>query len=166
MNKFVTLGIIFVLLMISCALSIGAALHAKKTGMIIGTEEYYIKKYELDKLKQILIDAVAADTTISLPEKTLSDFAGDVDTFIEYKIELAEKKKQREETELRSKPHIENIKVWCATNKDNVENFKNSSTIKITYLNGSRVSAATFYNRFMSTISDDGKKLLEELCET
>jgi hypothetical protein len=151
--------------MISCVLSIVAAIQAKKSGMISGTEEFYIKKYELDKLKTILINAVAADTTIFPPEKTLSDFAGDVDKFVEYKIELSEKKKQRDEIALRSKPHIENIKIWCAKNHDNVEKFKKSDTIKITYLNGSQVPAATFYKIFMSSISDDGKKLLKEICE-
>jgi hypothetical protein len=161
MNKVI---ILVILLMISCALSIAAAIQAKKSGMISGTEEFYVKMYELDKLKTILIDAVAADTTIFPPEKTLSDFAGDVDRFVEYKIELAEKKKQRDEIALRSKPHIENIKMWCATHYDNVEKFKKSDTIKIMYLNGSQVSPSIFYKRFMSTISDDGKELLKEIC--
>jgi|SRR6056300_766973 hypothetical protein len=162
MNKALVL---LLLLCISSVLLVAGLVQAKKSGMISGTEEFYIKMYELDKLRTILIDAVAADAQIFPPEKTLSDFAGDVDQFVEYKIELAEKKKQRDEIALRSKPHIENIKMWCAKNHDNVEKFKKSDTIKIIYLNGSQVSAATFYKIFMSSISDDGKKLLKDICE-
>ena len=93
--------IIFLLLVcsLSCIGSVFATLgglSAKKSGNIEGTEEFYIKKYELEKLKQILIDAVAADTQIVPPEKTAGDFI-EIDDYIEYKIQFAAGKDTREE---------------------------------------------------------------------
>ena len=54
--------------------AVAGSMSAKESGNIEGTEEFYIKKYELEKLKQILIDAVAVDAQYIPPEKTAGDF--------------------------------------------------------------------------------------------
>jgi len=149
----------------SCVVSVMAAmgsLDAKKSGEIEGTEEYYMKKYELQKLKDILNDAVAADTQIVPPEKTAGDFV-DIDEYIEYKIQMSAEKKQRDEIIERSQPHIDKLKRWCAEHYDAVDKFRKSKT-KITYLSGTQVSAGQFYGKFMEGVSDEGKLLLFKIC--
>ena len=52
--------VVLVLLLCMCSCSIFAMsafgiFTAKKSGVIEGTEEYYIQKYDLDKLKKILV---------------------------------------------------------------------------------------------------------------
>jgi len=160
--------IIFLLLV--CSLScIGSVfttlggLSAKKSGNIEGTEEFYIKKYELDKLKKILVDAMVADTTIVPEEKTVGDFL-DIDDFIEYKIQFTATETQRNETIARSQPHIDRIKRWCAKHYDAVDTFKKSTTIKINYLDGTQISAKKFYDRYMNGVSDEAKALLLKIC--
>lgn len=160
--------IIFLLLVcsLSCIGSVFATLgglSAKKSGNIEGTEEFYIKKYELEKLKQILIDAVAADTQIVPPEKTAGDFI-EIDDYIEYKIQFAAGKDTREEIINRSQPHIDKLKRWCAEHYDALNTFR-KSTNKITYLDGTQVTAENFYATFMSNISDEGKLLLFKICK-
>ena len=90
---------VLTILILCCVSSIGSvilattgALEAKRSGAIEGTEEFYVKKFELDKLKKILVDAVAADTVITPTEKTAGDFL-DIDEYIEYKIQWAAGKK-------------------------------------------------------------------------
>ena len=136
---------------------------AKKTGNVEGTEEFYIKKYELEKLKQILIDAVASDAQFVPPEKTAGDFI-DIDDYIEYKIQLAAGKDVREEIISRSKPHIDKLKRWCAEHYDALANFRKSAN-KITYLDGTQLTAEQFYAKFMQNISDEGKLLLFKVCK-
>ena len=160
--------IIFLLLV--CSLScIGSVfttlggLSAKKSGSIEGTEEFYIKKYELEKLKQILIDAVAADTQIVPPEKTAGDFI-EIDDYIEYKIQFAAGKDAREEIINRSQPHIDKLKRWCAEHYDTLNTFR-KSTDKITYLDGTQLTAEQFYAKFIQNISDEGKSLLFKICK-
>jgi hypothetical protein len=160
--------IIFLLLVcsLSCIGSVFATLgglSAKKSGNIEGTEEFYIKKYELEKLKQILIDAVAADTQIVPPEKTAGDFI-EIDDYIEYKIQFAAGKDTREEIINRSQPHIDKLKRWCAEHYDALNTFR-KSTNKITHLDGTQVTAEKFYATFMSNISDEGKLLLFKICK-
>ena len=160
--------IIFLILvcLMCCTSSIFAALgglSAKKSGSIEGTEEFYIKKYELEKLKQILIDAVAADTQIVPPEKTAGDFI-DIDDYIEYKIQFAAGKDAREEIVNRSQPHIDKLKRWCAEHYDALGNFRKSAN-KITYLDGTQLTAEQFYAKFMQNISDEGKLLLFKICK-
>jgi hypothetical protein len=160
--------IIFLLLVcsLSCIGSVFATLgglSAKKSGNIEGTEEFYIKKYELEKLKQILIDAVAADTQIVPPEKTAGDFI-EIDDYIEYKIQFAAGKDTREEIINRSQPHIDKLKRWCAEHYDALNTFR-KSTNKITYLDGTQVTAEKFYATFISNISDEGKLLLFKICK-
>lgn len=143
-------------------MAIIGGLDAKKTGEIEGTEEYYIKKYELQKLKDILNDAVAADTQIVPPEKTAGDFI-DIDDYIEYKIQFSAGKKERNEIIERSQPHIDKLKRWCAEHYDAVEKFRKSNTV-ITYLSGTQVSAGQFYGKFMEGVSEEGKLLLFKIC--
>lgn len=156
---------IALLCVFSCIISIVSVLgglDAKKSGIIEGTEEYYIKKYELDKLKTILNDAVAADTQIVPPEKTAGDFI-DIDDYIEYKIQFSAEKSKRNEIIERSQPHIDKLKRWCAEHYDAVEKFKKSNT-KITYLTGTQITAGQFYGKFMEGVSDEGKLLLFKIC--
>jgi hypothetical protein len=160
--------IIFLLLVcsLSCIGSVFATLgglSAKKSGNIEGTEEFYIKKYELEKLKQILIDAVAADTQIVPPEKTAGDFI-EIDDYIEYKIQFAAGKDAREEIINRSQPHIDKLKRWCAEHYDALNTFRKSTNM-ITYLDGTQLTAEQFYARFMLNISDEGKLLLFKICK-
>lgn len=156
---------VILLCFFSCVGSIMAimgGLDAKKTGEIEGTEEYYIKKYELQKLKDILNDAVAADTQIVPPEKTAGDFI-DIDDYIEYKIQFSADKKSRNEIIERSQPHIDKLKRWCAEHYDAVEKFRKSNAV-ITYLSGTQVSAGQFYGKFMEGVSEEGKLLLFKIC--
>lgn len=160
--------IIFLLLVcvLCCIGSIFAALSglsAKKSGNIEGTEEFYIKKYELEKLKQILIDAVASDTQIVPPEKTAGDFI-EIDDYIEYKIQFSAGKDAREEIINRSQPHIDKLKRWCAEHYDALNTFRKSKNM-ITYLDGTQLTAEQFYARFMLNISDEGKLLLFKICK-
>lgn len=145
-------------------LAAAGVFEAKKSGAFEGTEEYYIKKYKLDELKKILVDAIAADTQIVPPEKTFVDFAYDTDAFVEYQMAQAATKDEREATIARSQPHIDAIKKWCAENSTGVKNFKESTTTMITYLDGSQVSAPTFYNTYMKDVSDDAKILMFKIC--
>lgn len=145
-------------------LAAAGAYEYKKSGAVEGTEEYYAKKYKLEELKKILVDAVAADTEIVAPEKTLEDFVMDVDAYLDYKIAYEAGENDRNVVRERSQPHIDNIKTWCATHYDAFEDFKDSSS-KIYYLDGSSITAAKFYRNFMSTISDEGKQLLSKLCK-
>ena len=160
--------VVLVLLLCMCSILIFAMsafgiFTAKKSGVIEGTEEYYIQKYELDKLKKILVDAMVADTTIVTEEKTVGDFL-DIDDFIEYKIQFAATETQRNETIARSQPHIDRIKRWCAKHYDAVDTFKKSTTIKINYLDGTQISAKKFYDRYMNGVSDEAKALLLKIC--
>ena len=160
--------IVLVLLLCMCSCSIFAMsalgiFTAKKSGAIEGTEEYYIQKYELDKLKKILVDAMVADTVIVPEEKTAGDFL-EIDDFIEYKIQFAATEAQRNETIARSQPHIDRIKRWCAKHYDAVDAFKKSTTIKINYLDGTQISAKKFYDRYMNGVSNEAKALLLKIC--
>lgn len=144
-------------------LAAAGAYEYKKSGAIEGTEEYYIKKYKLDDLKKILIDAIAADTEIVPTEKTFADFAYDTDAYVEYQMEWASTKDQREATQARSQPHIDAIKNWCAENKTGVKNFKTSNAM-ITYLDGTQKTSQSFYNSYMRDVSDEAKILLFKIC--
>jgi len=161
-KRIIAIGLLCVFSCIISIISVLGGLDAKKSGIVEGTEEYYIKKYELDKLKKILNDAVAADTEIVPPEKTAGDFI-DIDDYIEYKIQFSAEKKQRNEIIERSQPHIDKLKRWCAEHYDAVEKFKNSNT-KITYLSGTQITAGQFYGKFMEGVSDKGKLLLFKIC--
>jgi len=140
------------------------ALEAKRSGAIEGTEEFYVKKFELDELKKILVDAVAANTKIIPAEKTMGDFI-EVDDYIDYKIQLSATKKSRDATIARSQPHIDRIKLWCAKHYDALERFKKSKTIKIAYLDGKQRTPLQFYVRYMDNISNEGKNLLLKVCK-
>lgn len=158
--------IIAIVLILCCTSSIAGgviAYSAKDKGKIEGTEEFYVQKYELDKLKGILVDAVAAGTEIVPPLLTRVDFST-TDAYVEYLEETALDKKNREEKIARSQPHIDRIKGWCAKYKDAVENFRKSTTIRITYLTGTQVTAEQFYTRYMEDVSDAGKLLLFKVC--
>jgi len=148
---------------IGSVFAVAGGISAKKSGNIEGTEEFYIKKYDLEKLKKILIDAVAADAQIVPPEKTSSDFI-DIDDYIEYKIQFAAGKDARDEIINRSQPHINKLKNWCAEHYDALNTFR-KSTKKITYLNGTQLTAEQFYAKFMQSISDEGKLLLFKVCK-
>lgn len=158
--------IIIVMLVMCCMSSIAGgvvAYNAKGRGDIEGTEEFYVQKYELNKLKGILVDAVAAGAEIVPPLMTRSDFST-TDAYVEYLEESALMEKDREERIARSQPHIDRIKGWCAKYKDAVENFRKSTTIKITYLNGTQVTPEQFYARYMEDVSNAGKYLLFKVC--
>jgi len=154
--------------MISIVFSVVVAatgfLQAKKSGVIEGTEEFYVKKFELDELKKILVDAVAANTKIIPAEKTMGDFI-EVDDYIDYKIQLSATKKSRDATIARSQPHIDRIKLWCAKHYDALERFKKSKTIKIGYLDGKQRTPLQFYVRYMDNVSNEGKNLLLKVCK-
>jgi hypothetical protein len=136
----------------------------KKSGMIKGSEEYYIKKFGLSEIKSVLVKAVAADAEFVPPEKTSEDFI-DTDDYIEYQVELAKTKKVREETMTRSKPYIDKIKVWCSKYYDSFMDFINSKTEMVYYLDGSKVTPKKFYRTYMSDVSDEGKTLLLKVCK-
>jgi len=167
MNKAVTILIILCICSIGIFAISGLSLfEAKKSGAIEGTEEYYIKKFELDALKKVLVDAIANDAKIVPPDKTLVDFNMDIDMFVEYQIQQSAGKKDREATIEKSKPYIDNIKQWCAKHKDGLDTFRKSTTVKITYLDGTQKSAENFYASYMTNVSDAGKKLLSDVCKT
>ena len=162
---------VLTILILCCVSSIGSvilattgALEAKRSGAIEGTEEFYVKKFELDKLKKILVDAVAADTVITPTEKTAGDFL-DIDEYIEYKIQWSAGKKAREEIVARSQPHIDKLKRWCAKNYDALERFKKSETIVVQYLDGTQRNPLQFYARYMDNVSNEGKQLLKKVCK-
>ena len=140
------------------------ALEAKRSGAIEGTEEFYVKKFELDKLKKILVDAIAADTVVTPKEKTAGDFL-DIDEYIEYKIQRSAGKKEREEIVARSQPHIDKLKRWCAKHYDALERFKKSETLMILYLDGMQRTPIQFYARYMDNVSNEGKQLLKKVCK-
>lgn len=166
MSKGVTLAIAMcVCSSLLSGLGVYAGIRAKQSGSIEGTEEYYIKKYELDALKKILTDAIVADTIIYPPAKTLYDFA-DTDDFIDYQIQMSAENKKREEDEARSAPHINNIREWCAKHCDALETFLKSKTIRITRLDGSQMTPSEFYRIYMEDVSDDGKLLLVKISKT
>jgi hypothetical protein len=159
---------ILILCCVSCIggviLATTGALEAKRSGAIEGTEEFYVKKFELDKLKKILVDAIAADTVVTPKEKTAGDFL-DIDEYIEYKIQWAAGKKVREETVARSQPHIDKLKRWCAKHYDALERFKKSETLMILYLDGTQRKPIQFYARYMDDVSNEGKQLLKKVCK-
>ena len=159
---------ILILCCVSCIggviLATTGALEAKRSGAIEGTEEFYVKKFELDKLKKILNDAVAADTVITPKQKTARDFL-DTEEYIQYKIEWSTSKKAREEAIARSQPHIDKLKQWCAKHYDALERFKKSETLMILYLDGTQRKPIQFYARYMDNVSDEGKQLLKKVCE-
>ena len=167
MNIAITLLIVLCICSI-CIIAISGfgLFKAKKSGVIEGTEEYYVKKYELDELKKILIDAVADDTKIVPRDKTLADFSMDVDMFVEYQMQQSMGKKTRDLIIERSKPHIENIKRWCAKHKDGLDAFRKSTALKITYLDGTQKSPEGFYRLYMDDVSVAGKTLLSDVCKT
>jgi hypothetical protein len=149
---------------VTLILGVAGAAEAKRSGMIEGTEEFYVKKFELDELKKILVDAVAANTKVIPPEKTMGDFI-ETDDYIDYKIQLASNKKSRDATIARSQPHIDRIKLWCAKHYDALERFKKSKNIKITYLDGTERTPLQFYVRYMDNVSNEGKNLLLKVCK-
>ena len=159
---------ILILCCVSCIggaiLATTGALEAKRSGAIEGTEEFYVKKFELDELKKILVDAVAADTVITPTEKTAGDFL-DIDEYIEYKIRWSAGKKAREEIVARSQPHIDKLKRWCAKHYDALERFKKSETLMILYLDGMQRTPIQFYSRYMDNVSNEGKQLLKKVCK-
>ena len=163
--------LILTILLVCCLGSIGTMIivttglaEAKRSGAIEGTEEFYAKKFDLDELKKILIDAVAADTVVTPPEKTAGDFL-DIDEYIEYKIHWSTGKKVRDEIVARSQPHIDKIKRWCAKNYDALERFKKSETVIIQYLDGAQREPIQFYARYMDNVSNEGKQLLKKVCK-
>ncbi len=163
--------LILTILLVCCLGSIGTVIivttglaEAKRSGAIEGTEEFYAKKFDLGELKKILIDAVAADTVVTPPEKTAGDFL-DIDEYIEYKIQRSSGKKAREEIVARSQPHIDKLKRWCAKNYDALERFKKSETIVVQYLDGTQRNPLQFYARYMDNVSDEGKQLLKKVCK-
>lgn len=159
---------VLILMLILCCGSLMGGVFlfstAKSAGDIEGTREFYIKKYELEKLKKDMIKAVANDAKILPPEKTLADFNMDFDAYTNYKIEYSAGKQKREETIARSTPLLEPLKLWCAKHKDGYETFKKSNT-KITGLDGSQITAATFDREYFTDVSEEGKKLLKQICE-
>jgi hypothetical protein len=166
MSKGVTLAIAMcVCSSLLSGLGVYAGIRAKQSGSIEGTEEYYIKKYELDVLKKILVDAIVANTVIYPPPKTLYHFA-DTDEFIDYQIQMSAENKKREEDEERSAPHINNIREWCAKHCDALESFLKSGSIRITRLDGSQLTSLEFYNMYMEDVSEDGKRLLIKISKS
>lgn len=141
-----------------------AAYAYKKSGMIRGSQEYYVKKFDLKTLKSVLVKAIAADAEFVPPEKTQEDFI-DTDDYIEYQVELAKTKNEREATIARSKPHIDKIKVWCAKYYDSFMKFINSKTEKVSYLDGTTISPKKFYNTYMQDVSNEGKMLVLKVCK-
>lgn len=131
---------VLILMLILCCGSLMGGVFlfsaAKSSGDIEGTREFYVKKYELEKLKKDLVKAVANGAKIYPPEKTLADFNLDTDAYTEYKIHQASGKKQREEAIAKAEPFLEPLRFWCAKHKDGYETFKKSNT-KITGLDGS-----------------------------
>lgn len=158
---------ILILCCVSCIgsviLATTGALEAKRSGAIEGTEEFYVKKFELDELKKILTDAVAADTIITPPEKTAGDFI-EIDDYIDYQMLRSKNKNAREATIARSQPHIDKIKRWCSKHYDALERFKKSEII-IQYLDGTQRKPIQFYARYMDNVSDEGKNLLFNVCK-
>lgn len=161
-----TKNIIIIILVLCCISSITGGIigmRAKQTGKIEGTEEFYVQKYELDKIKGILIDAIAAGTEIVPPLKTAADFR-EIEDYMDYMKVVAVEQKARDEKIARSQPHIDRIKGWCAKHKDAVEEFKKSETIRITYLTGKTLTAGQFYDAYMQDVSNAGKVLLFKVC--
>ena len=159
---------ILILCCVSCIggviLATTGALEAKRSGAIEGTEEFYVKKFELDELKKILTDAVAEDTVVTPPEKTAGDFI-DIDDYIDYQILRSKNKKARDATIARSQPHIDKIKRWCSKHYDALERFKKSETLMILYLDGMQRTPIQFYARYMDNVSNEGKQLLKKVCK-
>ena len=115
--------LILTILLVCCLGSIGTVIivttglaEAKRSGAIEGTEEFYAKKFELDELKKILTDAVAADTVVTPPEKTAGDFI-DIDDYIDYQILRSKNGKKAREATSRSfsTPHRQDKTVVFKT---------------------------------------------------
>ena len=136
----------------------------KRFGMIKDSEEYYVRKFDLKTLKDVLVKADADNAEFIGPEKTPEDF-DDTDEYVKYKIELAKTKNEREAIKAKSKPHVDNIKVWCTKHYDSFMTFINSKTKKVSYLDGSKVSPKKFYNTYMQGVSSEGKILVLKVCK-
>ena len=136
----------------------------KRFGMIKDSEEYYVRKFDLKTLKDVLVKADADNAEFIGPEKTPEDF-DDNDEYVKYKIELAKTKNEREAIKAKSKPHVDNIKVWCTKLYDSFMTFINSKTKKVSYLDGSKVSPKKFYNTYMQGVSSEGKILVLKVCK-
>ena len=136
----------------------------KRFGMIKDSEEYYVRKFDLKTLKDVLVKADADNAEFIGPEKTPEDF-DDNDEYVKYKIELAKTKNEREAIKAKSKPHVDNIKVWCTKHYDSFMTFINSKTKKVSYLDGSKVSPKKFYNTYMQGVSNEGKILVLKVCK-
>ena len=136
----------------------------KRFGMIKDSEEYYVRKFDLKTLKDVLVKADADNAEFIGPEKTPEDF-DDNDEYVKYKIELAKTKNEREAIKAKSKPHVDNIKVWCTKHYDSFMKFINSKTKKVSYLDGSKVSPRKFYNTYMQGVSSEGKILVLKVCK-
>ena len=136
----------------------------KRFGMIKDSEEYYVRKFDLKTLKDVLVKADADNAEFIGPEKTPEDF-DEPDEYVKYKIELAKPKNEREAIKAKSKPHVDNIKVWCTKHYDSFMTFINSKTKKVSYLDGSKVSPKKFYNTYMQGVSSEGKILVLKVCK-
>ena len=69
--------------------------------MIKDSEEYYVRKFDLKTLKDVLVKADADNAEFIGPEKTPEDF-DDNDEYVKYKIELAKTKNEREAIKAKS----------------------------------------------------------------
>jgi len=136
----------------------------KKFGMIKDSEEYYVRKFDLKTLKDVLVKADADNAEFIGPEKTPEDF-DDNDEYVKYKIELAKTKNERKAIKAKSKPHVDKIKIWCTKHYDSFMTFINSKTKKVSYLDGSKVSPKKFYNTYMQGVSSEGKILVLKVCK-
>jgi len=135
----------------------------KKFGMIKDSEEYYVRKFDLKTLKNVLVKAEAVDAEFIGPEKTHEDF-DDSEEYAKYKIDLATTKNEREAIKAKSKPYVDKIKVWCTKYHDSFMKFINSKTEKVSYLDGSKISPRKFYNTYMQGVSSEGKILVLKVC--
>ena len=136
----------------------------KRFGMIKDSEEYYVRKFDLKTLKDVLVKADADNAEFIGPEKTPEDF-DDNDEYVKYKIELAKTKNERKAIKAKSKPHVDKIKIWCTKHYDSFMTFINSKTKKVSYLDGSKVSPKKFYNTYMQGVSSEGKILVLKVCK-
>lgn len=147
------------------ALAGGGAYKFVKTGGVEGTEEFYIKKYELDVLKKSLIEALANGVIIEEYRLKFEDQHLPIADFIKYKVANSGKFKAQDDRILAKQPYIKPILKWCVKHNTNYNAFRrDTETQAILRMNGTKMTPAQLHATYFNDLSLEAMKLWRDMC--
>lgn len=148
------------------ALAGGGAYKFLKTGGIEGTEDFYVKKYELDVLKKSLIEALTNGVIIEERRITHDETNLPLADFIKYEVANSAKFKAQDDRILAKQPYIKPILKWCVKHSTNYNAFRRDTETKaILRVSGTKITPAELHATYFSEVSSEAMKLWKDMCK-